>query len=269
MILDETVSILRDLHGDHLMDLRIERIVLGIFFSGVKLSDGSGGVAYTPTADLHGVACCPAMAAERPAPGRLKGKPVQEVLAKGGNSTLGNLVTLVVMNALSSKFLPSDRYKVIYDRDALDLVDIPRAGKIGMVGAFIPFLKRFKVLPDIDLTVLEMRRETLRADEMRFYAPPDKAPEVLPACDTVIITGASIANGTIDELIGWTKPGANIIVTGPTASLLPDAFFARNVTMVSGVKVTDPDLALDMLAEGAGAYHLFNACVRKINVIKS
>lgn len=106
-------------------------------------------------------------------------------------------------------------------------------------------------------------------DEMRFYAPPDKAPEVLPACNTVIITGASLANATIDELLGWTSPGAHVMVTGPTASLLPDALFAKNVTMVSGVEVTDPDFAIDLLAEGVGAHHLFNSCMRKINILKS
>jgi hypothetical protein len=37
---------------------------------------------------------------------------------------------------------------------------------------------------------------------------------------------------------------------------------------VSGVRVTDPDLALDMLAEGLGAYFLFDTCVRKLNLIK-
>lgn len=61
---------------------------------------------------------------------------------------------------------------------------------------------------------------------------------------------------------------ADVIVTGPKASILPDVLFANNVNTVSGVQVTDPDLALDVLAEGVGAYHLFGACVRKINVLK-
>jgi uncharacterized protein (DUF4213/DUF364 family) len=60
-----------------------------------------------------------------------------------------------------------------------------------------------------------------------------------------IPTGSSIANGTIEDLLGYTRPGATVIVTGPTASLLPDALFARNATIVSGVKVTD---------QGLGAY---------------
>ena len=57
-------------------------------------------------------------------------------------------------------------------------------------------------------------------------------------------------------------------MTGPTASILPDVQFANNVSAMSGVYVTEPDLALDMLAEGAGAYHLFGTCVRKINVLR-
>jgi hypothetical protein len=67
MVLDETLEILKTLYGKELNITRIEKIVFGIFFTGVKLSDGSGGVAYTPTADMHSATCCPAMAAERPA----------------------------------------------------------------------------------------------------------------------------------------------------------------------------------------------------------
>ncbi len=268
MVLDETIGLLRTLHGEGLTDIRVDRIVIGIFFTGVKLSDGSGGVAYTPTADLHDHTCCPSNAAEGPFPDRLKGTAVSEILENRGGTGLSRLVTLVVMNALSAKFLTPDRYPIVYDVDALDIVDLKSAGRIGMVGAFIPFLKVFKTIPDIDLAVIEQKRETLKPEEMRFYSPAEEAPRVLPGCDTVIITGASISNGTIDDLLSWTRPGARVIVTGPTASILPDALFARNASVVSGAQVTDVDLALDLLAEGTGAYHLFHTCVRKINITK-
>jgi uncharacterized protein (DUF4213/DUF364 family) len=269
MIVDETADLLRNLYGETIRSIRIERIVIGLFFTGVKLSDGSGGVAYTPADDLHGVACCPSMAAERPAPVLLKGMAASEALEQKGRSLLSDLVKLVVMNALSTRFITPDRYRIIYDADALDLIDIRSAGKIGMVGAFIPFLKQFKMVPGIDLSVLERRPEALKAEEMQFYVPAERAHEVLRACDTVIITGASMANRTIDELLGYTRPGARVIVTGPTASILPDAFFEHNVSAVSGVCVTEPDLALDMLAEGVGAFHLFDTCLRKMNIVNS
>lgn len=44
MIVDETADLLRGLYGDELRGLAIERAVIGVFFSGIKLSDGSGGV---------------------------------------------------------------------------------------------------------------------------------------------------------------------------------------------------------------------------------
>jgi uncharacterized protein (DUF4213/DUF364 family) len=269
MIIEKTADLIRGLYGEKIKDVKIERIIIGIFFTGVKLSDGSGGVAYTPIADLHSVGCCPSMAAERPAIAPLKGMSVHDVLKQTKRSMLSDLVQLVVMNALSSRFITSDRYRIVYDADALDLIDLRGAGKIGMVGAFIPFLKLFKMIPEIDLAVIEKKRETLKEDEMRFYVPADRARDVLPACDTVIITGSTMANGTIDELLTFTGPDAHVIVIGPTASILPDVLFANNVNTVSGVHVTDPDLALDMLAEGAGAYHLFGACVRKINILRN
>ncbi len=269
MIVDETADLLRELYGEHIGNIRIERIVIGLFFTGVKLSDGSGGVAYTPTDDLHGVTCCPSMAAERPAPVPLKGMYASEVLEQRGSSLLSDLVKLVVMNALSSRLITPDRYRIIYDADALELIDVRSAGKIGMVGAFIPFLKQFKMVPEIDLSVIERRPETLKPEEMRFYVPAETACDVLPACDTVIITGASMANRTIDELLGYTRPGARVIVTGPTASMLPDVLFKHNVSAVSGVCVTEPDMALDMLAEGVGAYYLFDTCLRKMNIVNA
>ena len=268
MILDETMGLLQKLYGEELAAIRIERIVIGLFFTGVKLSNGAGGVAYTPKDELSVATCCPAMAVMGETRASFKGMDVGEAFRRATDSPLAGLVALTVMNALSTRFIDADRYRVIYDTDVLDLIDFNRAGKIGMVGAFGPFLKRIKNMPGVDLTVIERKKESLRQDEMHFYAPAEEASVILPACHTAILTGSSIANGTIEELLSFTRPGAAVIVTGPTASMLPEALFARNATIVSGVQVTDPDLALDIVSEGLGAYHLFDTCVRKLNIIR-
>ncbi len=268
MILAETVNLLLDLLGKEAEDITIERIIVGAFYTGVKLSDGSGGVAYTPTADLHKGSRSSLTAAERSAPTPLKGVAVRKVLEGRERSTLSDLIKLVVMNALSSRFITDDRYRIIHDANAFELLNLGKLGKIGMVGAIVPFLKRLRDIPGIDLSVIERKPESLKTEEMRFYVPADRASVILPACDTVIITGAATANGTIEELLGCTRTGATVIVTGPTVSLLPDAFFKRNVSIVSGVKVSDADKALDMLSEGVEVYHLFKTCVRKINIMK-
>ena len=50
------------------------------------------------------------------------------------------------------------------------------------------------------------------------------------------------------------KPGADNI-SGPTASMLPDAFFRRGVTSLGGIAVTKPDELLNVLCEAGSGYH--------------
>ncbi|HVN98134.1 MAG TPA: DUF364 domain-containing protein [Syntrophorhabdaceae bacterium] len=269
MIVDETADILQRLYGKALNHIVIEGLVVGIFFTGVKLSSGSGGVSYTPVSDIHKNPCCSNMPLQLGAPGNLRGASVSEILNTSDDSPLLNTVRLVVLNALSSRFFTKNRYIMANNRDVLDVVNLKSVKRIAMVGAISPILSRLKIIDGIGLYVIEKKRQSLHKDEIRYYVPSKKAGEIIPRCDTVIITGASVANGTIDELLGYTSPDARVIVTGPTVSFLPDALFQRHVHIVSGAMVTAVDKMLDILAQGGGAYHLFQAsCLRKINIIR-
>ncbi len=59
------------------------------------------------------------------------------------------------------------------------------------------------------------------------------------------------------------RPGASIVVVGPTASMLPDAFFRRGVTILGGDIVTRPGVVLDTIAEGGSGYHFFGRSAEK------
>ena len=67
----------------------------------------------------------------------------------------------------------------------------------------------------------------------------------------------TILNNTLPGLLQMAKPGAEILITGPTASMLPEAFFARGVTMLGGIQVTKPDELLNIIIEGGSGYHFF------------
>lgn len=268
MILSETIHIIKNLYGEGLKDIVIDRLVLGVFFTGVKLSTGYGGVSYTPIAELHNNPCCGSMSFPKPGAGNFRGTSVHEILNEPAGSPLLNTVRLVILNALSPPFLTRERYKITYDRDVLNAADVQSMKKVAMVGAFTPFLDVFKKRSDIELYVLEKKTQSFREDEAQYYVPSERAGEIIPRCDTVIITGATVANGTIGQLLTYTRPDAKVIVTGPTVSFLPDALFERNVKIVGGTIVTNVDRALDLLAEGAGAYQLFGTCVRKINIVR-
>ena len=148
------------------------------------------------------------------------------------------------------------------------MLDLERLEKVAMVGAIPPFLKRLKREPHLKLHLIERKRASVENDEVRFLIPEEAVPDVLPQCDTVIITGAAIANGTMEALLDLTREDATVVVAGPTAGFVPDALFARGVSIVSTVVVTEPERTLDLLAEGKGAYQLFaEKCIRKINLL--
>jgi uncharacterized protein (DUF4213/DUF364 family) len=88
----------------------------------------------------------------------------------------------------------------------------------------------------------------------------------LKNCQTAIFTGATVANGSISELLALTPSDTAVAVVGPSAGFVPDPLFARKVALVGTSMITDIDRALDLLAEGGGGYRLFDGCVRKINL---
>ncbi len=47
-ILTEAAHLVEEKLGDDFRKLTVERLVVGLFFTGVKLSNGAGGVCFTP-----------------------------------------------------------------------------------------------------------------------------------------------------------------------------------------------------------------------------
>ena len=73
----------------------------------------------------------------------------------------------------------------------------------------------------------------------------DRAAECVPDADLLVITGVTILNNTLPGLLEMAKPGAEILVTGPTASMLPDAFLYGA-------------LRSNVISEGGSSYHFFD-----------
>jgi len=99
---------------------------------------------------------------------------------------------------------------------------------------------------------------------MPFYRPAEMAREVVPEADVLLITGATLLNDTLEDLLAWTRPEARVTVVGPTVGMLPDAFLARGIDVLGSVRVTDPDAFLELLAEGGAAPHFLGKSAEKI-----
>jgi hypothetical protein len=63
-----------------LQNIWIGDLFIGIFFTGVKLSTGRAGVAFTPIGEIPEAVCCPTTAAQMPQARNIDGSPVSEVI---------------------------------------------------------------------------------------------------------------------------------------------------------------------------------------------
>jgi len=265
-ILGETLSGLRAGLGPDAA-ATVERVVIGLFFTGVKLSNGHGGVCFTPVKAIPEAVCCPSSARAMPTSGKLRGASASRLAEDAlSDSPIRRAVGIATLNALSNVRWarePPSGYTVREGVDPLDEVDLEAGAYAVVVGALVPYLKVLKRRGQ-PFCVLEKDPATLKADELPFYAPADRATEVVPRADLLIATGTTLLNGTLEGLLSLVRPDARVVVVGPTASMLPGAFFRRGVTMVGGIRVTRPDEVLDVLSEGGSGYHFFGKSAEKV-----
>jgi uncharacterized protein (DUF4213/DUF364 family) len=266
-ILGETIRTIGKILGPELEEITIDRAVVGLFFTGVKLSTGAAGTSATPIKSIPEAVCCPSSAMAMPFPGKSRGRRAAD-LAREALSGHGirRAVGIATVNALADccwQRRPHPDIELSHGIDAFDATDIRHGDKVVVVGAFVPFLKELKRRGQAFL-VLEQDPATLKADELPFFRPAEQAAEILPDADVALITGATLVNNTLEELLALTRPDARVTVVGPTVGMLPDAFLTRGADVLGCVRITEPDAFLDLLAEGGSGYHFFGRTAQKL-----
>ena len=271
LLLKQTVEKVYDFLGDEIEDITVERAVLGLFFTGVKLNVGEGGLCFTPVKEIPEAVCCPSSARAMPMSGKLEGRSVKKYMEDifSGN-ILRRTLGIATLNALSSycwkKGIKTD-YEIIKSRDAFDDLIFKDGEKTVVIGALVPVLKTL-IAGNHDFKVLEMDSKTLKGKELDHFAPSNEYPKYVPEADHLVITGVTILNDTLYDILDKAKAGADILVTGPTASMLPDAFFDKGVTTMGGIIVTNADECLDIIAEAGSGYHFFGKSAERLVIRK-
>jgi len=161
---------------------------------------------------------------------------------------------LAAINAL----LP--RYPEFWQDDNAEAV-IARLGagkKVVLIGhfPFVPVLRE-KVG---ELIVLELNPgpEDL---------PASLAPQILPEAEVVAITGMTIANHTLEDLLDYCASNAQILVLGPTTPLSP-ILFDYGIDVISGSIVTAIEPVIRSVSQGANFRQVHRAGVRLVNMYR-
>lgn len=113
--------------------------------------------------------------------------------------------------------------------------------RVAIVGHF-PFLPQLRAVAR-ELWVIE------KNPQEGDFAEAESARH-LPQADVVGITGTAFTNHTIEGLLSLCSPRAYLIILGGTAPLSP-VLFDYGIDAVSGTKVTDPEMVLRCVSQGA------------------
>ncbi len=266
-VIADTIDIIKEKCPIPLENIRVDDLVIGIFFTGVKLSTGHAGVAFTPSGEIPEAVCCPTSAARMPQAGNLEDKPVSEILKYSLDpNVLKSAIGVATLNALSQLIIESEQgvgYPIVKDTDGFDLLKIQPTETASLIGAFGPYIRRLKTMGN-RFFIVERNTQTLRPDEMKYYRPELEVSLALKESEVVIVTGTAIVNHSIDTILSYVSNGKRTAIIGSTASMIPDAFFERSVSVMAGVRILEPDLMIKILKQGGSAYHLLKQCSEKI-----
>lgn len=252
-ILSALVHEIRNDLGYAIEKIEMKDVRIGLAYTGVLLSEDYGGVACTP---LHEFSGCPSLGFS----GTLKGKTADKVLELAlSENPLEAAVGIATANALSHML--GDREPENFPASDIDILDLIKPeDSVAMVGYFSPLVPKILKITN-KLTVLEKRE--IEAAKTRTL-PSEKAREILPCSDVIILSASTLANRTFDELLSRLGEAREAILLGPSAPLYPKPFFERGITAVMGTRILDPWTMLTVVSEAGGTKKLHQCCGEKV-----
>ena len=131
--------------------------------------------------------------------------------------------------------------------------------RVVLVGRF-PFIPRLRTRVG-ELTVLELNPNP-------GELPETAAQDVIPAADVVAITGLTLINHSLENLLKLCSPQARVILLGPSTPLSP-VLFDYGVDLLCGSVVTDIEPVLRAVSQGANFRQVHRAGVRLISVARA
>ena len=191
------------------------------------------GLAHTPSKNTLG--CKPVEIA-----GQLAGSPIRTL---AGLAFSENLIERAIGTASINAF---------YNRYDLDSEETNGLNELDSYGSNIALVGRF---PGLDKRGFNPMVIELNPKEGEH--PTDRAEAVIDQCDQVIITASTLINGTIENLLGIAKD-KKVFLVGPSTPLTP-LLFEFGINVLSGMLVSDPNMALKIAAEGGSVKNLKSA----------
>jgi hypothetical protein len=128
--------------------------------------------------------------------------------------------------------------------------------QVAMVGHF-PFAGRLRAQVK-QLWVLEL-------DPHDDDLPASAAPEVIPQADIIAITATTLLNRTFEGIVSLRKPGAKVLLLGPSTPLTP-LLAEAGVSVLSGSIIDEPAVVTRLVRQGATFRQIHPHGVRLVTI---
>ncbi len=223
--------------GVHILDYAI-----GVGLCGVSLDNGKAGVAYT---DRKSIPWGCSLYDELPK----AGAPVEDFIEMSNSSD-------VLMNALGMATINACVNDGNYENgDVMEAVNLSKDDVMGMIGYFDPMVSGIK--RQLKTLYIFEKERTLTTWPQKALSP-DQIPDLIPACDVLLISATTVMNKSFDDILKYAKTD-RIILLGPSTPMLPEAF--PEVKVFGGTTVNAA--ALKTIAHGGGTRNLYKEKVGK------
>ncbi len=218
MIAEKILEVARPYLDGH----KVTDIVVGIALIGVELDGDKVGVSYMLRNNLP--SGCGSFSFARHAIGK-DAYEVASLLVTGEDDAQRGLGCAVLDAA--SQYAPLE----FCDEKTTPFgVTIRPDDRLAMVGFMAPVAKQFEGKVT-DTVIFDLGREL---DGHSDVTPCDKQAEVLPTCDIVIASGTTSINQTLDDLIAMAPNAREIVLTGTSTPMFPEAYVGTGVTSLGG-----------------------------------
>lgn len=258
--MDAAESLIKYLEYELASDLEeilVNEVRIGVEYAGVLLSTGQGGVAHilrdtTSEFQVFDEA------------GELQGLTALDMMNFATSDNLLKAAAgVATINAVSQiAFTKKPHLYPFTDIDVLDLVE--PGDKILMVGYLAPVIPK---LMDKTSNITVIERRDIKNPIVRFAKEP-QLEEISSATDIVIITGSTLVNRTVDNILKHCKGKREVILIGPTASFVPQPLFERGATAVMGINIYNPQKMLEIVSQAGGTRKLLKTCAKKTAILK-
>ncbi len=225
---------LLDLALRRIMGSRVERVLIGASYTIAVLDDGRAGLMVTPyersSEDCTLLKNAGSLPDDPSALAEMILSPVPIEAAVGA----------AVVNALVQEN-PDGR------GDLFQLSPPEEGEKVVFVGYFRPYIEAARAM-GCRVFVLERQPIPYESDVYPDWA----AERILPEADYVVVTGSTLYSGGLWHYLSMAEGARVVAVVGPSTPMAREPFAGTPATHLMGARITDPDRAAEVVAQGGG-----------------